>query len=74
MLTSGTRWRKRSAWCATSRQAIDDGLVADTAERIADIRATRTDAKGLRSFLDKRKPVGGGLRGHAAPEPTITRQ
>lgn len=35
---------------------IDDGLVTDTAHRIADIRASEDGREGLRSFLDKRKP------------------
>ena len=35
---------------------IDDGLVADTAQRIADIRTTSDGREGVRSFLEKRKP------------------
>ena len=35
---------------------IDDALVADTAQRIADIRTTPDAREGVRSFLDKRKP------------------
>jgi len=35
---------------------IDDGLVADTAERIAAIRASDDGREGVRAFLDKRKP------------------
>ena len=35
---------------------IDDALVADTAQRIADIRTTPDGREGVRSFLDKRKP------------------
>ncbi|MGZ9059717.1 MAG: enoyl-CoA hydratase-related protein, partial [Burkholderiaceae bacterium] len=35
---------------------IDDALVADTAQRIADIRTTADGREGVRSFLDKRKP------------------
>jgi methylglutaconyl-CoA hydratase len=37
-------------------RAIDDALVADTAERIAQIRASEDGREGVRSFLDKRKP------------------
>ena len=35
---------------------IDDNLVADTAQRIADIRTTDDGREGVRSFLEKRKP------------------
>lgn len=37
-------------------RAIDDVLVAETAERIAQARATDDGREGVRSFLDKRKP------------------
>ena len=35
---------------------IDDALVADTAERIAAVRASDDGREGVRAFLDKRKP------------------
>ena len=35
---------------------IDEALVADTAERIAAIRASDDGREGVRAFLDKRKP------------------
>jgi len=35
---------------------VTDALVADTAERIADIRASGEGKEGVRSFLEKRKP------------------
>lgn len=35
---------------------IDDGLLADTAERIARIRASDEGREGVRSFLEKRSP------------------
>jgi methylglutaconyl-CoA hydratase len=37
-------------------RTIDDALVADTAERIAQTRASDDAREGVRSFLDKRKP------------------
>ena len=46
---------KRLVRDLTARQ-IDDGLVADTAQRIADIRISADGREGVRSFLDKRKP------------------
>jgi len=39
----------------TARQ-IDDELVADTAQRIADIRTSADGREGVRAFLGKRKP------------------
>jgi methylglutaconyl-CoA hydratase len=35
---------------------LTDALIADTAERIADIRASEEGREGVRSFLEKRKP------------------
>ena len=35
---------------------LDDDLIADTAERIAEIRASDEGREGLSAFLDKRKP------------------
>jgi len=37
-------------------RAIDDTLLADTAERIASIRASEDGKEGVRAFLEKRKP------------------
>jgi methylglutaconyl-CoA hydratase len=37
--------------------ALTDDLVADTVERIADIRASDDGREGVRSFLEKRKPA-----------------
>lgn len=37
-------------------RAIDDATVADTAERIAQIRTSDDGREGVRSFLEKRKP------------------
>lgn len=41
---------------AVSGRAIDRGLIADTARRIADIRASPEGKEGIASFLEKRKP------------------
>ncbi|AXA93350.1 enoyl-CoA hydratase/isomerase family protein [Massilia sp. YMA4] len=37
-------------------QSVTDALVADTAQRIASIRASSEGREGVRSFLEKRKP------------------
>ncbi|MNT65019.1 1,4-Dihydroxy-2-naphthoyl-CoA synthase [compost metagenome] len=37
-------------------QVIDDDLLADTADRIAKIRASEEGKEGVRSFLEKRSP------------------
>ncbi len=37
-------------------RAIDDRLIADTAQRIADIRTSADGREGVRSFLERRKP------------------
>lgn len=37
-------------------RSVDDALLADTAQRIADIRASRQGREGIAAFLDKRKP------------------
>lgn len=57
MLTSQTAVAeaKRLVRDLTAR-TIDDALVADTAQRIADIRITQDAREGVRSFLEKRKP------------------
>ena len=36
---------------------LDDALVADTAERIARVRASAEGREGVASFLEKRKPA-----------------
>jgi methylglutaconyl-CoA hydratase len=38
-------------------QPVNAALIADTAERIADIRASEEGREGVRSFLEKRKPA-----------------
>jgi methylglutaconyl-CoA hydratase len=40
-----------------SGQAVSDALLADTAERIAQIRASEQGREGVASFLEKRKPA-----------------
>ncbi len=37
-------------------RSVDDALLADTAQRIADIRASSEGREGVMSFLEKRKP------------------
>lgn len=40
-----------------SNQQLDDGLVAETARRIAEIRVSPEGKEGIASFLEKRKPA-----------------
>ena len=40
---------------AVSGRPVDDGLVADTAKRIAEIRVSPEGKEGIASFLEKRK-------------------
>jgi methylglutaconyl-CoA hydratase len=42
---------------AVALHPVDDALVADTARRIADIRASPEGKEGIASFLEKRKPA-----------------
>ena len=42
---------------AVSQQTIDDTLIADTANRIADIRVSPEGQEGLSAFLEKRTPA-----------------
>jgi methylglutaconyl-CoA hydratase len=42
---------------AIARGPIDDALIADTARRIADVRASPEAREGLAAFLDKRTPA-----------------
>jgi len=57
-LVNGRPERSRD-WREASFQspAIDDDLLADTAERIATTRAAADGREGVRSFLEKRKPL-----------------
>ena len=41
---------------AVSNRPLDDALVADTAQRIAEIRVSPEGKEGIASFLEKRKP------------------
>lgn len=47
----------KSLIAAVANHAINDALVADTAERIARVRASTEGREGLAAFLEKRKPV-----------------
>lgn len=40
-----------------SSGSVDDAMIADTAKRIAEIRATPEGKEGVASFLEKRKPA-----------------
>ena len=42
---------------AVAQKSIDDELMEDTIERIAQIRSTPEAKEGIRAFLEKRKPV-----------------
>ena len=42
---------------AVSRAPLSEALVADTARRIAEVRASAEGKEGVRSFLEKRKPA-----------------
>jgi methylglutaconyl-CoA hydratase len=42
---------------AVASGQVDDAMVADTAKRIAEIRATPEGKEGVASFLEKRKPA-----------------
>jgi len=39
-----------------ARRPVDDALSAETAKRIADIRASAEGREGIAAFLEKRKP------------------
>ena len=41
---------------AVSGRLLDEALIADTARRIAEIRASEEGKEGIAAFLDKRKP------------------
>jgi len=42
---------------AVAHRPVDAGLIHDTAERIATIRASSEGREGLAGFLEKRKPA-----------------
>jgi methylglutaconyl-CoA hydratase len=42
---------------AISRSPLGDALIADTARRIAEVRASAEGQEGIRSFLEKRRPA-----------------
>ena len=41
---------------AVARGPVEDGMIADTAQRIAEIRVSPEGREGIASFLEKRKP------------------
>ncbi len=47
----------KSLIAAVANHTINDALVADTAERIAHVRASAEGREGLAAFLEKRKPA-----------------
>ncbi len=47
----------KSLIAAVANHAINDALVADTAERIARVRVSTEGREGLAAFLEKRKPA-----------------
>ena len=51
---------------AVAGRPVDDELIADTAERIAEIRVSPEGREGIASFLEKRKPLAGFERREAA--------
>jgi methylglutaconyl-CoA hydratase len=42
---------------AVGRSPLSDGLIAETAERIADIRSSDEGKDGVSAFLQKRPPA-----------------
>ncbi|QOZ77921.1 enoyl-CoA hydratase/isomerase family protein [Bradyrhizobium sp. CCBAU 53351] len=59
LLTGGPR-AQSAATClirAVANRPIDDGVIEDTARRIATLRASAEAREGLSAFLEKRRPV-----------------
>jgi hypothetical protein len=50
------RWLRPSGCWPKWRIALGDALLADTAERIAQARASADGREGIAAFLAKRKP------------------
>lgn len=50
------QWQARDLINAVAGRIIEDGLMNDTAERIAKIRASNEGKEGIDAFLQKRKP------------------
>ena len=59
LLAAGPRSQAeaKSLIAAVAHQPINDALVADTAQRIAQVRASPEGREGLAAFLEKRKPA-----------------
>jgi methylglutaconyl-CoA hydratase len=49
--------RAKSLARNVAARSIDEGLIADTAEWIAQVRASEEGREGMQSFLEKRKPT-----------------
>ena len=45
---------------AVSSGRVDDAMIADTAQRIAEIRVSPEGREGIASFLEKRRPAWAG--------------
>lgn len=54
---SGAHARIKDLVRAVSGRSLDESLIADTARRIAEIRASDEGKEGIASFLEKRKPA-----------------
>jgi methylglutaconyl-CoA hydratase len=58
----------------SAHAAIDESLIAETARRIAEVRATPEAQEGLAAFLEKRKPAWAEPRRDAPARKTVRRR